>query len=168
MTDTRLISVKGQKVGISGLDQALTDLGQAWADRDDQAVGQELLRILSPNNYIPASAQTAYAQALCREYRRHLGQPVAEEPRAGLEIKVLGPGCNRCESLTASVMQVLSQMGLAANLEHVRNMKEIAKFGVMGTPALVINGHVFCMGSVPSAGQIRAWLSAASTASSQG
>lgn len=161
MTDSRLITIKGQKIGLTGLDQALSILGEAWAGRDDQAVGQELLRLLAPQNYIPSSAREAYAQAFCREYRRFLGQPVAEEPPAGLEIKVLGPGCGRCEALTASVMQVLSEMNLAASLEHVRDMKQIARFGVMGTPALVINGQVFSGGTVPSPRQIKNWLAAA-------
>ncbi|MBI5523254.1 MAG: thioredoxin family protein [Desulfarculus sp.] len=78
-----------------------------------------------------------------------------------MAIKVLGPGCSRCESLTASVMKVLNEMNLAADLEHVRDMMEIARFGVMGTPALVINGKVVCVGSVPSPRQIKDWLSAA-------
>lgn len=160
MTESRIITVNGQKVGLSGLDQALEQLGQDSSGRADQEVGQELLRLLAPQNYIPASARDAYGRALAREYRRHLGQPVAEEPAAGLEIKVLGQGCARCESLTASAMQVLAQMGLTANLEHVRDMKQIARYGVMGTPALVINGHVMCVGTVPSPGQLRAWLAA--------
>lgn len=158
MTESRIITVNGQKVGLSGLDQALEQLRQDWSGRADQEVGQELLRLLAPQNYIPASARDAYGRALAREYRRHLGQPVAEEPAAGPEIKVLGQGCARCESLTASVMQVLAQMGLPANLEHVRDMKQIARYGVMGTPALVINGQVMCVGTVPSPGQLRAWL----------
>jgi small redox-active disulfide protein 2 len=164
MADTRIITVNGQKVGLSGLDQALMDLGHTWATRDDQAVGQELLRLLAPHNYIPSSAREAYARALCREYRRHLGQTVAEEPPAGMEIKVLGQGCSRCEALTASVMQVLSELGLAASVEHVRDMRQIARFGVMGTPALVINGQVFCVGSVPSPRQLKSWLAAAAPA----
>ncbi|MFH1034824.1 MAG: thioredoxin family protein [Pseudomonadota bacterium] len=167
MSDTRLISVKGQKVGINGLDQALMDLGAAWAGRDDQAVGQELLSRLAPHNYIPASVRQAYATALCREYRRHMGQPVSEEAAAGLAIKVLGAGCNRCEALTAGVMQVLSEMGLAADLEHLRDMQQIARYGVMGTPALVINGQVVCVGSVPSNHQIKAWLTALAPAPGQ-
>lgn len=161
MADSRIITVSGQKVGVIGLDQALEGLDPSWEQEDPLAVGQELLRLLAPRNYIPASAQEAYALALGREYRRQRGLSVEEEVAAGLAIKVLGPGCSRCEALTASVMKVLNEMNLAADLEHVRDMMEIARFGVMGTPALVVNGKVVCVGSVPSPGQIRAWLPAA-------
>lgn len=161
MGDSRIITIGGQKVGVIGLDQALECLDPSWDQRDPLAVGQELLGRLATSNYVPASARQEYALALGREYRRQRGLPVEEEKTAGLAIKVLGPGCSRCESLTASVMKVLNEMNLAADLEHVRDMMEIARFGVMGTPALVINGKVVCVGSVPSPRQIQDWLTAA-------
>jgi hypothetical protein len=55
-------------------------------------------------------------------------------------------------------MEVMSEMMLPGDLEHVRDVKEIGQYGVMGTPALVINGKVMCVGDVPSKEKIRAWL----------
>lgn len=162
MSDSRIVGVGGQNVGIIGLDQALESLDPSWDQRSQEDVGQALYKMLSANNYMPASAQKQYEQALGREYRRQRGLPVQEDEPRGLVIKVLGPGCSRCESLTASVMNVLEELKLAADLEHVRDMMEIARFGVMGTPALVVNGKVVSVGSVPSPSQIKGWLQAAS------
>ncbi len=164
MGDSRIISVAGRQVGLNGLDEALAALGRDWVGRPDQEVGQELLCLLAPRNYIPGSAREAYAQALADEYRRSLGQAVAAPKAAGLEVKVLGAGCNRCESLTALVMKVLSELGQPASVEHVKDMREIARHGVMGSPALVINGQVKAVGSVPPEGRIREWLQEAATA----
>ena len=55
-------------------------------------------------------------------------------------------------------MEVLSEMSLTADLEHVRDVEEIAKYNVKGTPALIINGKVICSGRIPSKNIIRKWL----------
>ncbi|MBW2109782.1 MAG: thioredoxin family protein [Deltaproteobacteria bacterium] len=63
-----------------------------------------------------------------------------------MDIKVLGPGCASCDGLEAAVMAVL------------RDVKQIARYGVMATPALVINGRAVCAGKAPSKEQIKARL----------
>jgi protein-disulfide isomerase len=55
-------------------------------------------------------------------------------------------------------MEALAEMDLSADLEHVRDVKEIGRYGVMGTPAVIINGKVKCVGSVPSREKIIEWL----------
>lgn len=96
---------------------------------------------------------------MTRELRKSLGQPHQEPASTGLEVKILGQGgCSRCEALTNTVMSVLGEMGLAAAVEHVRDIKEIAAHGVMGTPALVVGGKVVSVGQTPSASAIKQWL----------
>ncbi|MBC2693760.1 MAG: thioredoxin family protein [Desulfobacteraceae bacterium] len=56
-------------------------------------------------------------------------------------------------------MELLSEMNLLADMEHVTDVKEIGKYGVMGTPALVINGKVMSVGKVPAKEKIKEWLS---------
>jgi small redox-active disulfide protein 2 len=74
-------------------------------------------------------------------------------------IKVLGPGCNQCDRLAQEVIEVLSEMKLSADVEHVRDIKEIGSYGVMGTPGLVINGKVTSVGKVPPKAKLKKWFS---------
>lgn len=141
-----------------GLKQALEALSETHAKQPDAAVAAELLRRLSKENYIPDKAQEKYGRAFVREFRKHLGQPFAEEKSESLEIKVLGAGCTVCNGLENQIMQALAELGLAADLEHIRDPGRIAEFKVKTTPALIINGKVMGPGAVPSMGQIRNWL----------
>ena len=97
-------------------------------------------------------------RALVREFRRQLGQIVPEEKTEGLVIKVLGQGCANCRELTRRIMDIMSELNLAADLEHVTDIKEIARYGVLGSPALLINGKVLSVGTVPSKKQLADWL----------
>jgi protein-disulfide isomerase len=60
-------------------------------------------------------------------------------------------------------MGVLSELNLAGDLEHVTDIKEIARYGVLGSPALIINGKVLAVGSVPGKKQLAEWLTLAET-----
>ena len=59
-------------------------------------------------------------------------------------------------------MMALAEMGLPATVEHIRDVKEIAALGVVGVPALLINGEVKAVGSVPTKAMIKEWLNAVS------
>ncbi|OGL43536.1 MAG: hypothetical protein A2161_13230 [Candidatus Schekmanbacteria bacterium RBG_13_48_7] len=92
-----------------------------------------------------------------REYNRETGQPVAEDENV-TEIKVLGPGCAQCHSLTEKIKKSLAEMNLAIGVEEVKDLKEISQHGVFGTPALIINGKLKITGRVPSDKQLKSWL----------
>ena len=81
-----------------------------------------------------------------------------EEEGEGILIKLLGPGCVQCDRLEQELMQVMSETGIIADMEHVRDIKEIGKYGVMGTPALIINGKVKSVGKVPPRASLIQWL----------
>ena len=81
------------------------------------------------------------------------------------EIKVLGPGCSRCDQLTRDVMAVAAALNLQADVGHVTDVVEIGKYGVMGTPALVINGRVAAVGIVPPRHKLKQLLTAPEAAS---
>ena len=71
--------------------------------------------------------------------------PAAESPAA---VKVLGGGCDKCNALEASVLEALKELGMDTRIEHVRDFTRIAAWGVMSTPALVVNGKVVSSGKV--------------------
>jgi small redox-active disulfide protein 2 len=76
----------------------------------------------------------------------------------GSPVKVLGTGCAKCDKLTASVNAALAQLGKSIEVEHVKDLKQIVAFGVMRTPALVINGKVKSVGKVPNVDELKELL----------
>lgn len=76
-----------------------------------------------------------------------------------MEIKVLGPGCPKCQKTADNVKQAVSEAGADASIDKVTDVMEIAKFGVFGTPAVVIDGDVKAVGKIPSVDEIKDWLS---------
>jgi small redox-active disulfide protein 2 len=67
-----------------------------------------------------------------------------------MDIKVLGAGCANCNKLEQMVFDVLAELNTDSNVTHVTDFKEIMSYGVMSTPALVIDGQVKLSGAVPS------------------
>ncbi len=76
-----------------------------------------------------------------------------------MEIKVLGTGCQKCHTLEKAVRDVVLADNIAADVEKVEDIIEIMNYGVMATPALVVDGKVVVKGRVPSAKEIREFLS---------
>ena len=76
-------------------------------------------------------------------------------------IKVLGSGCTNCQNLEKVTRDALDELGIDATLEHVSVPGDIASYGVMGTPALVIDDAVVVSGRVPTRTQVRNLLTAA-------
>ena len=73
-------------------------------------------------------------------------------------IKVLGPGCNNCKKLENVTRQAVDSLGIDATIEKVTDYPTIVGYGVMSTPALVIDEKLVLSGRVPSAGQLRELL----------
>jgi len=72
-----------------------------------------------------------------------------------MEIKILGPGCPKCKTLEKLTREVVEQSGIDATVTKVDDIVAIMNYGVMTTPALVIDGKVVVKGRVPSAEEIR-------------
>lgn len=77
-----------------------------------------------------------------------------------MDIKVLGAGCAKCNTLAEAVKKVVEDKGIDATMSKVDDIVEIMKYGVMRTPALVINEKVVVSGTVPSASEIEKLLEA--------
>lgn len=75
-----------------------------------------------------------------------------------LIIKVLGPGCANCTRLEKNVTVAVKELGMDATIEKVTDFKDIAKFGVMSTPALVVDDQVVVSGKVPKSEEIKKYL----------
>lgn len=75
-----------------------------------------------------------------------------------MELKVLGTGCPRCRKVYANAKQAIADLGIDVKLEKVEDIDEIISFGVLMTPAVVINGRVRASGRIPSTAEIKQWL----------
>lgn len=155
------ISVDGSPVGIIGLKTVMEEMAGEYGEKPDGETMDELLARLEMRNYIPARIREVYGRAFLREFRRYLGMACEEEVSGEMEIKVLGPGCAQCDRLERELMEVMAELKLAASVEHVTDLKEIARYGVMGTPALIIDRKVKAVGSVPPRRKIIQWLNEA-------
>ena len=66
------------------------------------------------------------------------------------EVKVLGPGCQKCQELTQLTEQAVKELGLECSVEKITEIQQITGYGVMMTPALIVDGEVKAMGKIPS------------------
>jgi small redox-active disulfide protein 2 len=74
------------------------------------------------------------------------------------KIEVLGPGCDNCKRLEANTREAALMAGVEAEITKVTDYGQIASYGILSTPGLVIDGTVVSFGRVPSAGDIAVWL----------
>jgi len=156
--DVIQIKVGNNTVGIIDLKKTISEIALECTGKSDDEIGHELVNRLSKRNYIPENRKEAYSKAFLKEFKKSLGLPFEEDPIEGLEIKVLGQGCVQCNKLEQDVMSVLAELNIMADVQHITDIKEIGGYGVMGAPALVINGKVKSVGRIPSRNELAAWL----------
>lgn len=77
---------------------------------------------------------------------------------AGASVKVLGSGCAKCNALEAATKEALDELGMNATIDHVNDFAQIAAYGVMTTPALVVDGKVVSFGKVLKKEEVKAIL----------
>lgn len=76
------------------------------------------------------------------------------------DVKVLGPGCKRCQTTAEMVKAEADRLGIAVSVEKVTDYAAIAGYGIASTPGIVIDGKVVHAGGLPKAEDIDKWLSA--------
>lgn len=72
-----------------------------------------------------------------------------------MEIKVLGVGCPRCQALEKAVINSLAELDIAAEVSKVTDINDMMSYGILHTPALVINEKVVLSGRVPSTAEVK-------------
>jgi len=82
----------------------------------------------------------------------------AAAPEQEAAVKVLGSGCDKCQALEKATLEALQELGREPRVQHVKDFAEIAKYGVMQTPALVSDGKVISYGKVLSKDEVLALL----------
>lgn len=74
------------------------------------------------------------------------------------DVKVLGPGCKRCQATEGMVKDAAARLGIAVTVEKVTDFAEIARYGIAATPGIVIDGTVVHAGGLPKDADVERWL----------
>lgn len=75
-----------------------------------------------------------------------------------MEIKILGTGCSKCKTLEKATREAVKELGVDANIEKEEDIMKIMEYGVMHTPALVIDGKVVVSGRLPNEKDLKSLL----------
>ena len=75
-----------------------------------------------------------------------------------MKLKVLGGGCRKCETLLANAKEAVVNAGVEAEVEYITDFAVIASYGIMSTPALIVDDKVVSMGRVLKSGDIEKFL----------
>jgi len=73
-------------------------------------------------------------------------------------IKIYGSGCATCHKLKALVENIVKQNDISADIQYINDFVEIAKLGILSTPAIIINGKLMSSGTIPKQDEILKWL----------
>lgn len=160
-SDIGRIKIGGNSVGIVGLLSSFEEVSQTCRGKDDDEVTKALVASVKKKNYVPVSSRDAYGKALLNEYKKYKGLPYETDADQSLTIRILGPGCVRCDMLERTIIDALSEAKIGAAVEHVTDMRTIGRYGIRGTPALLVNESIVAVGIVPEKDEIKKWLRAA-------
>ena len=78
-----------------------------------------------------------------------------------MNIKILGPGCARCDQLEKITKEVVKDLGIDVSLEHVKDVKKIMEYPILHTPGLVLNEELVCSGRVPTKAEVTTYITTA-------
>ncbi len=150
----RMLKIGKATIGLIGLDIALN---KALAEKIDvEDVSEFLFLRIKKENYIPDGMVEKYKTALKREYRKLLGEDIADD--GALIIRIFGTGCITCNSLRDEVINAMMKADIAADIDMVHEPDEIGRHGITATPALMIDGEVKIAGIHPTPVQLEKWL----------
>ncbi len=155
--DYRLVFVGDMQVGLIGLEEIFGEL-KSQRGKPESELKEMLVERAAEKNYIPDSIKEDYRRALFREFKKSLGEKIEEEKHNFLEVLVLGTGCFSCNQLEKDILALLSETGIKAAFSHITDPSMIAQYGILSTPALIINGKVKSKGTIPSKSMIKKWL----------
>ena len=75
-----------------------------------------------------------------------------------MDIKVLGPGCPKCQQTEKIVKEAALELGTNVNFEKITDTMEIAGYGVLSTPAVIVDGEVKSVGKIPNKDDVKNWI----------
>ena len=153
--DYSMIHIDGQKIGLYGLSKIIEEVKSLGLSNDGK-IARLLIDKLKAENFVPEIKEDIYARVILREYKKSLGMNV--EPGENCKeqiIRILGPGCAACDKLMQDTLALLVELDIAADVQHVRDLNEISRYGLISTPALVLNNKIAVSGRTLSQAQLK-------------
>ena len=151
---SRTIRIGSANIGLIGLDTALNALTQKNISEKDAV--DYLYQAISSQNYIPEGREKQYRSALLNEYHRHMDKDF-QQPE-NMVVRIFGSSCISCNNLQTMMIEILDQTNLAADIEQIHDPDEIGRYGILHTPALILNGEIKCQGRMPTPAQLEQWV----------
>jgi small redox-active disulfide protein 2 len=158
--DIKQIVIEGHKVSLFGLQEIFTQIKEMRII-DKAQLKEKIVKEVGKRNYIAPLFKEKYANTLYEEYQLFIGEIKERKDKGPLTIRVLGPGCYNCERLFELTLQVLSEMGVSADLDKVTDPAMQRQFGITATPALIVNNKVKVTGRVPAKAEVKEWIKGA-------
>jgi len=155
--DIKQIVIDGHRISLVGLQESFIRIKEMGI-KDRAQLKEQIVREIEKQNYIAPSFKEKYAAALYEEYQLFIGEIKERRESGPLTIRVIGPGCYNCERLFELTLQVISEMGISADLGKLTDPADKAKFGITATPALIVNNQVKVVGRVPTKEEIKKWI----------
>jgi small redox-active disulfide protein 2 len=152
------VIIGGRSIGITGLEDVFREV-RSEGIRDIRALKDLILKKIKAMNYIPSSAESTYREDLYEEYLVFTGD-LSERKRSSrvVEVRLYGSSCYNCEKLDSMVRETLSRTGTPVDYDYVTDMREIARAGILSTPALAVGGTVIIKGRVPEEDKLERML----------
>ena len=151
----QILKIGKATVGLIGIDLALNRVRNDKS-LDADAAAEQVFQEIEKKNYVPSGAVADYKKAIRNEIMLLRGE--RQRGSDELVIRVLGHGCVSCNNLQKLAIEIVSAMGVAADVFQVHDPDEIGRFGVVNSPALVINDDLKCEGRLPSRSEIECWI----------
>jgi len=158
--DIKQIVIDGHRISLVGLQESFIRIKEMGI-KDRAQLKEQIVREIEKQNYIAPSFKEKYAAALYEEYQLFIGEIKERRESGPLTIRVIGPGCYNCERLFELTLQVLSEMGVSADLDKVTDPAMQRQFGITATPALIVNNKVKVTGRVPAKAEVKEWIKGA-------
>jgi len=151
---SRTIRIGTANIGLLDLDTALNKAASKNLTPEEAA--DFLFNIISQKNYIPSGLEKQYRDGLLSEYKKHM--QIEINAPGNLVVRIFGSSCISCNKLQSLLINILDEMELAADIEQIHDPDEIGRYGIVHTPALIINGTIKCHGYMPARAQVEAWI----------
>jgi hypothetical protein len=155
------VNIGGNTVGLVDLEEIFQEVKEAGFNDKEQLKGLILDKVTS-KNYIPSKMVPIYREDLYEEFLVFTGELVKRRSSSSAqEVRLFGACCSSCEKIDGMIKNILTRENIGADYQHITDMREIARAGIMGTPAVMVNGSIILSGHVPAENQLERMLLAA-------